>query len=109
MRKTAALFFDPAAGVAGTWRVELPSYEMIAGTFAPIKAGLIHADGIEPGADPADVLALGPTVDVELPDYTPTDKKTGQLDLAALREMYPSDADVNAKDFASPIVTKAGK
>lgn len=49
------------------YHVNLPTYFMIAGTFLPIEKDLIHRDGAYPNAEPADVMALKPTVIVSAP------------------------------------------
>lgn len=82
MRKTLAVSFDEARG----FHVDMPTYVMIPGTFAPVTDGLIGPDGPISGAKVADVLALGPSVEVDLPDDTPI--KAGKIDAAGLRKMY---------------------
>lgn len=47
--------------------VNLPAYSMVNGSFDPVVIGLIHADGIDPKADPAAIMALNPTVLCEVP------------------------------------------
>ena len=56
-------------------------------TALPITPGLLHRDGAHPDADPAAVLALPATVEVEIPDDH-VDAKTGQIDKQLLRVRY---------------------
>lgn len=49
------------------YHVALPTYQIIGGTFLPIKKGVLHKDGPYPNAEPADVMALKPTVIVMAP------------------------------------------
>lgn len=55
---------DPALG----FFVDLPTYSMVPGTFAPVIPGVIEPDGVLAGVDPAEVLALGVSVECEVPD-----------------------------------------
>lgn len=69
--------------------MDLPQYTMIPGTHDPIKKGVCHADGIDPKADPADVIALGVSVLVEIPEAVPFTSK-GEIDTKKLAKRYPS-------------------
>ena len=97
MRKRMMLYFDAARG----WHVDLPTYQMVNDTFDPVTAGLIHANGVFPGAPVAEVLALGPSVEVELPDDTPT-TKAGKIDTAALRKMYADHPRFGDASYRAP-------
>lgn len=57
------LIFDGAS-----WRAPLHTYAMVPGSFQPVTALLMHADGVFPTAAPSAVLALNPSVLVEVPD-----------------------------------------
>lgn len=96
MRKRAALSFDGSA-----WRVELPSCRVVDGSYAPVTAGLISRNGPLPGVKPIDVLALSPTVEVELDDALFDER--GGLKLAELRDMYPERC---VDKWAPPALTK---
>lgn len=63
MHKRVPLMYDAQRGYC----VNLPTYQIVSGTFLPIKKGVLHADGAYPNAEPKDVLALNPTVIVMAP------------------------------------------
>lgn len=52
----------------GVWRPDLPSYQEVPGSYLPITPALIHAGGVLFGAAAAAVLALNPSVLVDVPD-----------------------------------------
>lgn len=85
MRKRFPLCWTEAKG----FHVDLPSYTMIAGTHAPLIKNVCHADGICPGVDPADVIAAGVSILVDLPESVPL-TSAGQVDAPKLRKHYPS-------------------
>ncbi len=85
----------------GTWGVDLPNYNMIAGTHRPIVPKLIHADGLDPKFTDHDLARLAPMVEVEIPDNWPFTAE-GQIDAEALREMYRDHPRFGAKDFIPP-------
>jgi hypothetical protein len=95
MRKRVKLQYSATRG----WHVDLPSYRMIDGTFEPVTANLMHANGVLPGARVAAVLALGPTVEVEVPA---ADCRSGdgavEIDLQKIHARYPQWAKRAAPD-----------
>lgn len=97
MLKRFAVSWDAERG----FHIELPSYRMVTGTWAPVTNGLIHADGVVPGAKVAAVMALNPSVEVELPGDTPT-TKAGELDAVAMRVMYADHPKYGHRNFAPP-------
>src|SRR5438445_9295228 len=86
-----------------TWGVDLPTYDMVAGSWLPLVESKIDKDGVLAGVLDAEALSLEPTVLVEIPD----DWKItvdGQLDAEQLREMYREHPRFGAKDFMPPRV-----
>lgn len=55
------------------YRVDLPSYKIVPGTFLPLNGEVIRADGISNLASPEEVMLLGPSVVVIVPDDECTD------------------------------------
>lgn len=66
--------------------VDLPTYQMVDGSWAPVTANLLTARGVIPGADPAAVLALNPTVEVDVPEEDCT--RAGAVDPASIKKRY---------------------
>jgi hypothetical protein len=99
MRKRVQLVWSPVNG----WFVNLPTYQMIAGTWLPIRANLIHKDGAYPDTDPQAVLDLEPTVEVEIPDNFPL-RTDGQADERKLRQQYKDHPTFGRGDYAPPIL-----
>jgi hypothetical protein len=87
MRKRVQLAHDDARG----WHANLPHYSMVAGTFQPIVAGLIHADGVAPDAKPADAIKHKVSCVVDIPHTVDLDPK-GEIDAAKMRRRYPRDS-----------------
>ncbi len=62
--------------VNGAYRVKLPTYRMIPGSFLPLIPGVVHRDGVEPPNDtppgwngnPNDPRLSGLSVLVDVPD-----------------------------------------
>jgi hypothetical protein len=52
----------------GSWKVDLPTYEMVPGSFLPVIAGKSTANGPLPGTAPNDPAMSGATVQVDIPD-----------------------------------------
>jgi hypothetical protein len=77
---------------------------MIEGSTRPVTPGLIHKDGPYPDANPAAVLALPATVEIDLPDDH-IDETTGQIDKRMLRARYKGSAKWDHPDAAVPILT----
>src|SRR6266699_3330525 len=98
MRKRVLLTRLPS----GAWSVDLPTYNMIAGTHQPIVEELIHANGLYPKFTDEDLARLAPTVEVELPDDWPI-KADGQLDAERLRAMYRDHPRFGAKAYIPPV------
>lgn len=94
MRKRFLLSFSKLHG----WHVQIPSYSMVPGSFEPVTSGLVSVDGIESGAQPADVLALGASVLCEIPDDWAVDS-SGDLDVVALRRLYRNHFFYGTLDF----------
>lgn len=89
MRKMVKLKHDVARG----FYVDLPCCRMVEGSFRPLVAGKIQADDVLPAtvATPAQLaalLALNPTVEVDIPDED-CDCQAGTVDPNKIRERYP--------------------
>ncbi len=82
VRMRVRVSFDPGRG----YFVNLPVYSMIEGSWRPVTDKLLHKNGAVPGADPARVIDLSPTVEVEVPEYH-TDG-AGRLDKKRIRTLY---------------------
>ncbi len=82
VRKRVRVTFDGA-----NWIVNLPHYQTVPGTWEPVTEELIHEDGVFPGADMDKVLALLPTVEVDVPDRL-VDETTGELSKEKVRALY---------------------
>lgn len=50
------------------WHIDLPTYVLVPGSFLPLIAGLIHADGVDPSADPQDPQLASLSAECEHPD-----------------------------------------
>lgn len=97
MRRRAPLHLEPD----GTWSVDLPTFRMVPGSFQPVTAGLIDADGPLSGADSAQVQALNPTVEIELPDHTPLNPG-GQIAAGRMRNIYREHARFGHSSWVPP-------
>lgn len=97
MLKRAPLKHSPTLG----WYVDLPSYTMQDGTFAPITQGKITKSGIAPNVDPNLVLQLQPSVLVEIPENTPF-SDDGQIDQVSLCHMYRNHPYFGTKHYTPP-------
>ena len=93
--------FPLAYSAALAWHVDLPTYNIVAGSFLPIRAALTHADGIQPGATVAAVLATNPTVMCDIPDEYAGDDE-GNVDVANLRRLYKGNARFDRPDYTPP-------
>jgi len=69
-----------------TWFVNLPHYQMVPDTWRPVTDKKIHKNGVYPDAKPDEVLKLGPTVEVEVPDEHVDG--AGRLDKEKIRAIY---------------------
>ena len=97
MLKRVLLSYEPARG----YFVNLPTYQVIAGTFLPIQKGLMHRDGAYPNAEPTDVMALKPTVIVSAPiEDCMTDE--GQVCRLKLSEKYQGNTLYDNADYQPP-------
>jgi len=83
------------------WHVHLPAYAMVAGSFQPIIAGKVHADGVFPNAvlTPAEEAQL--TVEVEVPADECTAE--GKLDKAKIRAKYRGQPKWDRLDVLSDV------
>jgi hypothetical protein len=80
-RRVKVIFRDEA------WRVDLPSYQMVPGSWLPVIPGVTFADGVLPGVDP-DLPALAAlTCMVDFPDDI-ANPQTGRPDHAKIRALY---------------------
>jgi hypothetical protein len=70
-----------------SWKVNLPEYIMVPGSWEPVTPLYIDEHGVLFGADPYKVLALQPTCEVDVPDRI-CDPDTGQLSKDRIRELY---------------------
>lgn len=86
----------------GRWRVDMPTYRMVTGSFQPVTANIIGADGVLAGADTAQAQALNPSVDVELPADTPLNPN-GTFDADKLRAMYAKHPRYGQDTWIPPI------
>ena len=113
MRKRVPLWWSAARG----YHVDLPSYDTVDGTFEPITPGVIDANGVllevyndSAGTahsrpyDPAKVLALAPSVELELPDEW-FDEKGEFIGTAALREMYIEHMRFGDEFYVPPVLS----
>lgn len=97
MRKRVKLKYDAVRG----YYVDLPTKRIIDGSFQPVTANLLHADGAYPNAAPAAVLALNPTVEVYLPDDDCRCDGAGvpvDIDVKKIHARYPEWAKRAAPD-----------
>lgn len=83
MRKRVKVTYDATRG----FHVDLPSYAMVPGTFEPVTPDLVAADGVLATAKVADALALGLTVEVDVPDED-CDCEKGAIDPKKIRARY---------------------
>lgn len=90
---------------SGAWRVDMPTYRMMPGTFGPAVAGIIDRDGILQGVPPDEAMKHAPYVTVELPDDTPLDL-LGHVDAAAMRQRYGKHTHFGADSWAPPSEVK---
>jgi hypothetical protein len=97
MRKRVPLAYDQARG----WFVDLPAYDMIPATFAPVTTNVLTKNGAHPKADPRDVLALNPTVEVDIPAVIALDPQ-GKIDRAKLRAMFREHQRYGSSDWRPP-------
>jgi hypothetical protein len=65
----------------------LPHYSEVSGSWEPVTEGLIEPTGIPLTADPVEVLALEPTVEVEVPERL-LDPETGRPSKERIRQLY---------------------
>ncbi len=82
----------PRIRVKATWdgqsyKVNLPEYVSVPGSWQPVLEGYITPHGPLPDVDPYKVLAATPTVEVDVPDRI-VDPDTGQLSKQRIRELY---------------------
>lgn len=97
MLKRVSITWDAQRG----YHVALPTYFMIAGTWLPLQPGLLHSDGAFPNAEPADVLALNPTVIVSLPEDECIDDAR-QIDKLAIAQKYAGHPLYDSADYVPP-------
>jgi len=69
------------------WHVDLPTYQMVAGSFKPVVFRKVHADGVLPGVDPRDPDLASLTCLVEVRDSY-LDPDTGKLSEPAVRRIH---------------------
>ena len=100
MLKRVCLSYDTARK---GWRVNLPTFSMLPGSFLPVTDGLIDADGPLASADPKAVLAVNCSVLVEIPDDTPVDQ-AGDFDAGGIRDMYAGHPRFGVDDYTPPSV-----
>jgi hypothetical protein len=74
------------------WKVDLPHYEVVPGTWEPVTESLVHENGPLPDADIDEVKALEPTVQVDVPDRI-MDPVTGRPSKERIRELYRGQPD----------------
>lgn len=72
----------------GVWRVVVPNYVMVSGTFLPVIPGKTHKDGVLPTTDPADPALAALTVEVEAPEDEVDE--TGKIILDVVAQRYPT-------------------
>ena len=99
MRKRFLLSYSQRQG----FYVDLPHYQMVPGTHAPIVNGYIHADGVLPGIDAADALKHKPSVLVDLPDgieFGPD----GEIDRRKLQGRYGKGTAFGMANYLPPKV-----
>jgi len=70
-----------------TWKVNLPHYHMVPGTFEPVIPTKTNENGVLPKVDPTDPDLVELTVECMVPDRLLTDDKTA-LDKAKVRDVY---------------------
>lgn len=96
MRKRVPL----TAAMKRGYYVDLPTYVIVEGSFLPVTSGKISAEGVLAKAQVTDVLALKPSVLVDLPDEW--EVKDGQLVAGALRKRYKEHAWFGSNDYTPP-------
>lgn len=69
------------------WSVDLPTYQMVNGSFLPIIEGLIDEEGVLTEADPHDRRLKGLTCLVDVPDAYANGDGTA-VDMDKLREIH---------------------
>ncbi len=70
-----------------SWKVNLPEYSMIPGSWQPVTPTLIDANGPLYNSDPTMVAGLNPTCEVDVPDRI-CDPDTDELSKDRIRELY---------------------
>lgn len=101
MLKTVPISYSPTRG----YYVNLPTYNMVQGTWEPVTPNLLHANGAYPKADPMQVLALNPTCIVEIPDYIPMDE-SGNIDPVPFAEVYKNHPYFGTTHYTPPALTE---
>lgn len=91
----------------GSFRVDLPDYEMIPGTFLPIIPDVIHQDGVFPTIDPADPRLRGMSVEVHIPSVL-CDPDTGEFSLKCMRERHYKHLKWGNPDYSPDIDIERG-
>ena len=71
----------------GAYRVDLPDYTIVEGSYLPLTGDSVRADGISNKASVSAVLALNTTVEVDIPDRIANEAGTG-IDRAKMVELY---------------------
>jgi hypothetical protein len=97
MRRRAKITRD----ATGSWRVDLPTYVMVPGTWRPIIPAKTTADGVLPATDPADPALNALTVEIECPDDY-VDPSTGKIDRDRIRAKYKGNPKWDRPDWTPP-------
>lgn len=100
MLKRVPIAWDAQRG----YHIDVPTYQMLAGTWLPIVKGMLHRDGAHPDANPADVLQQSPTVIALLPDdleLTPQ----GQIDKMHVARKYAGHGRFDHPDYTPPTIS----
>jgi hypothetical protein len=97
VRKRLPVSWDRARG----FHVALPTYMMIPGTWQPVTPGLVHENGAEPSAKPADVIALDVSVLCDFPDAD-AHPLTGQPSDLVIMTRYENHSVFGGGEYVAP-------
>ncbi len=70
-----------------SWKVNLPEYIMVPGSWQPRVPDMIHADGVDPRDTTQKALTFNPTCEVLVPVRI-TDLETGRPSKEKIRQLY---------------------
>lgn len=74
------------------FKVDLPDYSMVPGTFLPLTIDGVHPEGVLPTIDPTSPSLSTLTCEVNVPDRL-VDSASGQPDIELIRALYRGNPD----------------